>query len=105
MKKVVRSARGASVDFDLLKLKQEISSTPPPTDVKQRQKFIESRLRRTRRVPAPAPKVAPVDVEPEMPSVEETQAMRNVPTPPPVQEKKKTTRTQKARPKTTDAET
>lgn len=41
-----RSARGELVDFDLLKIKEQIASNPAPTDVKARQNFVDRRLRR-----------------------------------------------------------
>lgn len=41
-----RSARGEVVDFDLLKIKEQIASNPAPTDVKARQNFVDRRLRR-----------------------------------------------------------
>lgn len=57
MGKKIRSARGEQVDFDLLKIKEQMASSPPPMDVKKRQDFIEKRLRRRlKKVPAPAPK-------------------------------------------------
>ena len=59
-----KSARGSMVDFDLMKIKRDISAAPPPMDVRQRQDFIEQRLRRKRRVPTVAPKIEPVEVEP-----------------------------------------
>ena len=42
----VRSARGEMVDFDLLKIKEQIASSPKPTEVKQRENFIDKKLRR-----------------------------------------------------------
>ena len=58
MSKKVRSAKGELVNFDLLKIKEQIGSAPPPQDVKLRQDFIEKRLRRRlKKVPAPAPKI------------------------------------------------
>ena len=41
-----RSAKGAIVDFDLLKIKAQIASAPPTTDVKKREDFIDRKLRR-----------------------------------------------------------
>jgi len=58
MGKKVRSARGAQVDFDLLRIKEQIASSPLPQDVKLRQDFIEKRLRRRlKKVEPPAPKI------------------------------------------------
>lgn len=69
MGKKVRSARGIEVDFDLLKIKQQIAESPN-VNVTPRTEFVEKRLRRrTKRsvVPAPVAKVDvpadPVDVE------------------------------------------
>lgn len=45
MGKKVRSARGEIVDFDLLKVKQEIASGSN-VDVSNREAFVEKRLRR-----------------------------------------------------------
>ena len=43
----VRSARGQIVDFDLLKIKQEIEGNAiPPVAVKARQDFIDNRIKR-----------------------------------------------------------
>lgn len=73
MSKKVRSSRGEMVDFDLLKIKEEISSSPIPQDVKFRQDYIEKRLRRRlKKVPAPAPKLSPKDNTPsvKLPDVE-----------------------------------
>jgi hypothetical protein len=75
MAKKIRSAKGELVDFDLLKIKEQISSSPPPQDVRMRQDYIEKRLRRRlKKVPAPAPKIEPSDKgkveEPKMPGVE-----------------------------------
>jgi ribosomal protein S21 len=42
----VRSAKGEIVDFDLLKIKQQMQTTPKPVEVKAREDFIEKRLKR-----------------------------------------------------------
>jgi hypothetical protein len=42
----VKSARGQNVDFDLLKIKQQIASAPKPTDVKARESFIDQKFKR-----------------------------------------------------------
>lgn len=72
MSKKVRSAKGELVNFDLLKIKEQIGSAPPPQDVKLRQDFIEKRLRRRlKKVPAPAPKIeANSPVSKKMPGTE-----------------------------------
>lgn len=64
-----RSARGELVDFDLLKIKQQISSAPPSTDVTRRKDFIENRLRR--RTKKASEVVAPIAVDQKMPSTTE----------------------------------
>ena len=46
MGKKARSARGVTVDFDLMKIKEQIASAPTPLEVKARQNFIEGRLKR-----------------------------------------------------------
>lgn len=61
MAKKVRSARGVEVDFDLLKVKQQIAESPA-IDVSARENFVEKRLRRrTKRSPTP---VKPLVIEP-----------------------------------------
>lgn len=48
---IVKSFRGDVVDFDLLKIKQQIGSTPAPITVSERNEFIDNKLqRRIRRV-------------------------------------------------------
>jgi hypothetical protein len=44
--KKVRSAKGMIIDFDLLKIKEQISNTPAPSSVRARQDHIDQRLRR-----------------------------------------------------------
>ena len=59
MTKLVRTALGQIVDFDLIKLKQQLADSPAPTEVKARENFVEKRLKRklrTKSVPS-----APVD--------------------------------------------
>jgi len=46
MPKVVRSARGEKVNFDLLKIKQQISAAPKTTDVAARENFIDGKFKR-----------------------------------------------------------
>lgn len=75
MAKKVRSARGELVDFDLLKIKEQIANQPPPQDVRARQDFIEKRLRRRlKKTLPPAPAVqtkGAVEPDPKMPGTEE----------------------------------
>jgi len=97
MGKKVRSAKGELVDFDLMKIKEQIASAPPTLDVKARQDFIDKRLRR--RLKKAKQNIEKVEIEvdskvaaePDAPLVE---AVDQKPTAP----KKKSK--QKARPKT-----
>lgn len=41
-----RSARGVIIDFDLLKIKQNLGAKPRTVEVKAREEFIDKRLRR-----------------------------------------------------------
>lgn len=49
MPKLIRSARGEMVNFDLVLIKQEIAANAAPTNVSSREDFIESRIRRRTR--------------------------------------------------------
>lgn len=42
----VRTARGKTIDFDLMKVKAQIEATPKPVNVEEREKFIDRKLRR-----------------------------------------------------------
>jgi hypothetical protein len=46
MAKGVRSARGEVVDFDLLKIKQQMAAAPKTTNVKAREDFIDQKFKR-----------------------------------------------------------
>lgn len=46
MKKIVRSARGVPVDFDLLRIKQQMETAPKTTDVAARENFIDQKFKR-----------------------------------------------------------
>jgi hypothetical protein len=46
MAKPVKSAKGQLVDFDLLKIKQQIASAPKPTNVQAREAFIDQKFKR-----------------------------------------------------------
>lgn len=72
--KGVLSARGERVDFDLLKIKQQIAAAPKTTTVKAREDFIDQKFKRrlnrqTREVTAQAAEVntAPLGEEPVAP--------------------------------------
>lgn len=49
MPKKVRSAKGQIVDFDLMKIKQQLGDTAEPTNVQARKDFIDAKLRRRMR--------------------------------------------------------
>ena len=46
MAKGVKSARGQLVDFDLLKIKQQIATAPKTSTVKAREDFIDQKFKR-----------------------------------------------------------
>lgn len=46
MAKLIRSARGQQVDFDLVLIKQQIAANAAPTNVQARDDFIENKIRR-----------------------------------------------------------
>lgn len=46
MSKAVKSARGALVDFDLLRIKQQMASAPKTTTVQAREDFIDQKFKR-----------------------------------------------------------
>lgn len=75
MAKKVRSARGVEVDFDLLKVKQQIAESPA-VDVAAREKFVENRLRRRTRRTTVAPKTTETVAEQQETEVDDI----NVPT-------------------------
>ncbi len=73
MARKVRSAKGEMVDFDLLKIKEQIASAPPTTDVQARQNFVDKRLRRRVKKAQPVEQVAKqeLDVDPTLPTTED----------------------------------
>lgn len=103
MGKKVRSAKGEVVDFDYLKIKEQLAAAPTPVEVKNRQNFIENRLKR--RIKKKVPEVEPVavDVEPTLPAAtEENVSEESVVEAKAAPVTKKTTTTkQRARKKTT----
>ncbi|TFH10497.1 MAG: hypothetical protein E4H14_02435 [Candidatus Thorarchaeota archaeon] len=46
MPKAVRSAKGQTVNFDLLKIKQQMASAPKTTTVQAREAFIDQKFKR-----------------------------------------------------------
>lgn len=67
-----RSAKGEIVDFDLIKIKQQIASAPKTTTVKAREDFIDKKLkRRLKKLKRDvAVQAAEVKVEPKTPQPE-----------------------------------
>lgn len=81
MSKGVKSARGATVNFDLLKIKQQMATAPKPTVVQARESFVDTKLKRRVRRLSNAVKPAIIDdsevqqedvVETNEPSVDKT---------------------------------
>lgn len=72
MGKPVKSAKGVSVDFDTLKIKEQLAAAPTPMEVKNRQNFIENRLKRRLKKKLPVVEKAAVEVEPNLPEPETT---------------------------------
>jgi len=72
VKRVVRSAKGAEVDFDSLKIKEQLASAPTPLEVKNRQNFIENRLKRRLKKKLPVVEKAAIEVEPSLPEPAES---------------------------------
>lgn len=72
MTRLVRSARGVSVDFDLIRIKEQIASAPQPTTVASREAFVDSKLKRHVRravqqqtqLDVPQPTTAQPDIDP-----------------------------------------
>ncbi len=46
MPKKVRTAKGQIIDFDLLKIKEQMVDAPKPSNVQARQDFIDQKMRR-----------------------------------------------------------
>lgn len=43
MSKIARSARGEVVDFDLIAIRQQLASAPPPVEVSTRREYIDNK--------------------------------------------------------------
>lgn len=43
MAKLARSARGQIVDFDLIAIRQQLASSPPPVEVSARREYIDNK--------------------------------------------------------------
>lgn len=70
MGKKVRSAKGELVDFDYLKIKEQLASAPTPMEVKNRQNFIENKMKRRLKKKLPVIEKSAVEVEPNLPEPE-----------------------------------
>jgi len=57
-----RSARGEHVDFDQMKLRQQLKQAPKPVEVKKREEMIISKRRRKVTPPEPVEQDAATDV-------------------------------------------
>lgn len=66
MARTVKSARGQSIDFDLLKIKESIAANPKPVSVKAREDFIDKKLRRRIKKLTKKVEKIEVDVEPKV---------------------------------------
>lgn len=74
MPKKVRTAKGQIIDFDLLKIKEQMEAAPAPSNVQARQDFIDQKMRRrVKRVKEQIAeakknpkKLKPVDVAPDL---------------------------------------
>lgn len=72
MPKKVRTAKGQIIDFDLLRIKEQMVDAPKPANVQARQDFIDQKMRR--RVKRVKDQIAeakknpkqPVDVKPDL---------------------------------------
>lgn len=78
--KGARSARGEIVDFDLLRIKENLATSPKGQTVKAREDFIDNkfkrRMRRLTEATAAAPAIAPIQAAPQVviPPVDEPTA-------------------------------
>lgn len=77
--KGVRSARGEMVDFDLLRIKENLATAPKGSTVKAREDFIDNkfkrRMRRLTEAAASAPAVSPAPAQPQAQPVVEDAAV------------------------------
>lgn len=101
MGKRVKSAKGEMVDFDYLQIKEQLASAPTPMEVKNRQNFIENRMKRRLKKKLPVVEKAAVEVEPTLPEPAESVEIVAVKEEVVKEETKPTTTKQKARKKKT----
>ena len=88
MSKGVKSARGAMVDFDLLKIKQQMATAPKPTVVQARESFVDTKLKRRVRRLSTAAKVATIEASDAAPEVVEAEVVAEENKPQPTKDKK-----------------
>lgn len=69
-----RSARGVMVDFDLLKIKEQMAATPKATPVRERENFIDQRFKRRLNRAKVAAEAAAIDAVEEASSEAEVSA-------------------------------
>lgn len=68
-----RSARGEIIDFDLLKIKEQIASGPKPVNVQSREEFIDRKIRRrAKKAPVETPVPPTVEAEVEFSATSDT---------------------------------
>lgn len=73
MSRIVKSARGDTVDFDLLKIKAQIASAPKTTNVKAREEFIDQKFkRRLKRMKREVIDSVPKPADPSQPEIDES---------------------------------
>lgn len=75
MGKKVRSAKGEMVDFDYLKIKEQLAAAPPSVDVTERQDFIENRMKRRIKKKLPDVEQLAIEVAPTLPSPDENDVL------------------------------
>lgn len=59
----VRSIKGVFVDFDLIRIKQQIAAQPAPLNVREREAFIDGKIRRRSKKPKTKPVNLDIDIE------------------------------------------
>ena len=68
-----RSARGEQVDFDLLRIKEQIAAGPKPVNVQSREEFIDRKVRRRAKKQQITTQNTEVDVSQNLDSVQDPQ--------------------------------
>ena len=64
MTKKIRSIKGEIVDFDLIKIKQQIAAGQAPVNVKEREEFIDKKVHRRKKKLKVNPAKLDINVEP-----------------------------------------